>query len=116
MKYLLLSCLLLIFYAGRAQPKGYDPGYIVKKENDTIYGWVKDRKTGYNNKLYKKIRFKSYRGRRSKFDTSKITGYQNTNGVYVSIWFDEEWHNFKPYYYSIQGQGEKIFMKLLIDD
>lgn len=72
----LLPALLMIWvwpYEGQAQ-NDFQEGYIVTTSNDTLYGLVKDRRTGAFSGLYRKIRFKG-KGGKKKYSPKEILSY-----------------------------------------
>ncbi len=94
----------------------YNNGYIVTNNNDTIHGYLKDRKEKFYPKLYKNIRFKTSKNQifYQKFNATQITEYSINNAVYKSIWIDISGNFFNEQYTNIRGKGGKIFLKVII--
>lgn len=74
--------------------KGYEKGFVVLNTKDTLYGFVKDRKTGSFEKLYEKIKFKGER-RRAKYKPSQILEYKKGEFHFLKVVQKE----FLTYYY-----------------
>ena len=113
---------LFIFCNAYAQPKkswvkkGYKPGFIITNEQDTLHGYLKDRTTPPFMKLYKNVRMKSHdRGVSGGYSPNEISGYCIKGHCFKSMWYHEESFFFNTTYYSLEGEGEKIFMRIIID-
>ena len=89
----------------------YTNGYIISAENDTIQGFIKDRKPGPFEKIYKKIKFKSKKTHRRRYGPYDILGYKIGQDEFVSMWFSESAEYFKYRVESVPKKGEKIFIK-----
>ena len=113
--YSLLFLILWSFVPIHAQKKGYEPGYIITHEGDTLVGQVKDRSSEPFVELFPRIRFVP-EGRRSKqkFGPWEISGYGAGGRDYVSVPFREESAFFKFRYY-LDG-AEKVFLRVLRRD
>jgi hypothetical protein len=102
----------VFFLNTNANPKeGFIEGYIINLNKDTIFGYVKDRKPGTFNKLYKKIIFKSKKGRKKKYDPNEILGYKRGEDEFVSLWFMEKYFFLDSWAVSKEDNGEKLFFK-----
>lgn len=62
----------------------FQKGYVVIRENDTLYGSVRDRKTGAFSRLYDKIRFKGKSGKR-KYAPKDLIAYKKGNTTYEAL-------------------------------
>jgi hypothetical protein len=92
--------------------KDYELGYIIKNDNDTLRGLVKDRKPPPFGKLYKKVYFKKKHKRR-KYSPGQIIGYKQGSREFESMWIDISNHLFNEKYTSIPNYGEKEFLKVV---
>ncbi len=97
----------MIFFA----QKGYESGYIITNSNDTIVGFVKDRKPPPFGKLYKKIYFKSAKNKR-KYSPLQILSYKQGNREFESIWIEVSGHLIEENYTSKTNIGKKQFLKV----
>jgi len=102
--------LLTTFVYGQ---KGFEKGYIISNNKDTLVGYVKDRKPPPFEKLYKKVVFKKKHKKR-KFGPDKINGYKKGATVYESMWVDVSGHLINEKYTSIPNHGEKEFLKVVV--
>ncbi len=97
--------------------KGYQAGYIITSEGDTLYGYLKDRTPPPFGKRYGNVRVKSYeRGITGGYSPYEISQYCIKGDCFKSMWYHEESFFFNVSYYSLEGEGEKIFMKVIVDD
>lgn len=105
----------LIFFLGlpfeSAAQDDYQKGYVVTNAGDTIYGLVRDRKTGAFGKLYKKIKLKEKKGK-SRYAPKEIISYKIGNTTFESIqlsstgsFFDDE--------YTVSSNGDFRFLKVV---
>jgi len=78
-----------------AGQKGYESGYIITNNGDTLSGIVKDRKPPPFGKIYKKIYFKAEKSRRKKFGPHQIRGYRQGNRFYESMWLEVSYDFFR---------------------
>ncbi len=122
-KYFYFIFCLVIFCNAYGQPKkswvkkGYKSGYIIRNEQDTLYGYLKDRTSPPFIKIYKNVRMKSYeRGVTGGYSPYEISGYCLSGECYTSMWYNEESFFFNTSFYSLEGEGEKVFMKVIVDD
>lgn len=115
-KHLRPICLLLLFWNLsnlHAQKKGFEPGYIITLEGDTILGQVKDRSPEPYMELYPRIRFRPEgRSSRKKYGPKDILGYRARGRKYESVPLWEESAFFKFRYY-LEPHAEKIFLMVL---
>lgn len=95
------------------QKKNYDWGYIITKKEDTIHGWISDRKEGSFAELFKKIRFKE-EGKlfKRKFTPNQIMGYGYLDSDFVSLPLQEKNEFFKLRYYLINN-SKRQFLKVV---
>ena len=105
--------LFLLALPMTAQKKGYQEGYIITLEGDTLYGEVKDRSPEPFVELYGRIRFKQEgsRGRR-KYGPDQIRGYAIGGRVYESRPLREETSFFR-FRYSLDPQADPIFLRVV---
>jgi len=89
----------------------YELGYIITNSNDTIKGFVKDRKTHPFGKLYDKIRFKNSSEKR-KYSPQQILGYKQGNRVFESLWLEISPALIDESYTIDPKSGEKQFLKV----
>lgn len=97
-----LFLLLLIPYLSYSQkePVGFNDGYVVKNENDTLYGLVKNR-AAFPYRFFSDVRFKANENAdEEKFTADEIKGYGIGNFRYESKY--------------LPSQKTKGFYKLLI--
>ena len=107
--------LLWIHSPVHSQKKGYEPGYIITIQGDTLTGQVKDRSAEPFVELYSRIRFVSEGQRsRKKYEPWEILGYGAGGRDYVSVPFREETAFFKFRYY-LEGP-EKVFLRVIRRD
>ncbi len=92
----------------------YKKGYVVTNDNDTLWGFVKDRKPSPFGEIYEKIRFSdNERGKRKKrFAPNQIMAYMVDNKVYHSIWFNVSKDFFKDIVVSAPGSGKRVFLRV----
>lgn len=93
---------------------GYESGYIVTLQNDTIYGMVKDRDLGMFHQLYRKIKFKPEKGRKKRYSAYNVLAYRVGHNEFISIWI----HSIRDMalvqrYTSRPGLGTKQFVKVI---
>lgn len=94
----------------------FENGYVITNSNDTIFGFVKDRKPELFGKLYKKVRFK---GKKKSIFAQKLSPYDikeyNQGGrVYESKWMKVDRLFLKEDYRCIEGYGKKVFLRIII--
>lgn len=90
--------------------KGYQPGYVITLEGDTLKGHVKDRAYEPTGKLYKSIRFKSddfFFKKRFKPNKIKGYGYENTNFVSLPLREESVFFNTK---YTLDPSADRQFL------
>ncbi|NHF59010.1 hypothetical protein FK220_006645 [Flavobacteriaceae bacterium TP-CH-4] len=104
-----LTVFFFLIFASVFAQNDYQKGYVITLENDTLWGYIKDRKpTG----LLPKIRFKG-NNMKKRFGPTKIIGYQVGDRYYESIWVDKQSRFLRENVVSISGKGERIFLRLL---
>ena len=92
---------------------GYENGFVVSLQSDTLFGVIKDRKPEPFPKLYKKIRFKKEGTRFTKrYAPSEIKGYKAGTRVYESVGLETESRLFKTRYLITQS-SPKSFLKVV---
>lgn len=115
----LLSFLFYFLVGGSTvlAQKGYEPGYIINENNDTVYGRIKDRKTNtFNTTLYVKIRFKRQNKRRTKkFNANSIKGYTVGDRKYTSVNMESESSFFKVSYWVGDNPQNRSFLRIIHD-
>lgn len=92
--------------------KGYDAGYVILNNGDTIYGRIKDRDLS-RDRLYPKIRFRGEHSGRRKYSPYQVRGYRLGDTEFDAKWFMEEAAFFRFDYFCREGTGEKVFLKVL---
>jgi hypothetical protein len=97
-----------------AQRRGYQEGYIINLNSDTIFGLIKDRDPEPYEGLYNKIRFKPENSRANrKYDAGDILGYGYGNNHFHSLPFREDPSFFRFDYYS--GPSDPMeFLKVIL--
>jgi hypothetical protein len=99
-------------FTAQAQ-KGYQPGYVITQDTDTLYGLVKDRTEPPFQKIYKKVRLKNPGKIAKKYGPDRIEGYTRGDTHYQSQWLDLQWNVLKQEYISAPGVGERKFLKVV---
>jgi hypothetical protein len=111
-----LTYLTLILSFAHVRAQKYQEGYVVLTSNDTLRGYLKDRKSGFSDKLYKKVRFKTYSSTfHKKYSPKELDGYLIGDKVYKSLWFETKTVFLKTEYISVMNSGEKQFLRVLSD-
>ena len=110
-KYFIAIVIMLLMSTKSYSQKEYVSGYIISEDNDTIQGFLKDRKLDPNEKIYKKIKFKSEKRSRRRYGPNDIQGYKIGEDEFVSMWFNQSAEIFKFQIESVPSKGEKIFIK-----
>lgn len=115
-KHLRSMYLLLLFWSFsnlHAQKKGFEPGYIITLEGDTLLGQVKDRSPEPYVELYPRIHFRPEgRSSKKKYRPKDILGYGAGSREYVSVPLWEESAFFKFRYY-LDPNADKVFLMVL---
>ncbi|MGD1891467.1 MAG: hypothetical protein ACFB15_12850 [Cyclobacteriaceae bacterium] len=113
----LVGGLLLIFGGNSASGQdGYQPGYVVLANGDTLSGLVMDRKeTIIGTELLSKIRFKpTDRKRRKKYRPHQLISYQVGNATYASHPIRPKGISLLDAYYEIDpAEGEWTFLRVV---
>lgn len=110
--YLIFALLMLpILSFGQ---KDYQNGYIITNNNDTLMGYVKDRKSPPYGKIYKKIRFKNSNITKRKYGPHQIIGYKQGVNQFESLWIDVSHDFFQEEYTNIPNSGKKYFLKVIV--
>jgi len=108
-----LTCLLLLLAIPLiAQKKGYEPGYIITLEGDTIQGMVRDRSAEPFVEIYARIRFRAPKKSKRKYGPENILGYGAGNRVFESIPLREDAAFFRFRYY-VQSGTEQVFLQVI---
>lgn len=92
----------------------YKKGFIIKNNNDTIYGYLKDRKISSFGKLYKKIRFKNNKNVLfyKNYSPYQISGYKIGYTEFDSKWIYTTNSFLTIIYKNETNLGEKVFLKV----
>jgi hypothetical protein len=98
-----------------AQSSDYKDGFVILKSGDTLFGQVKDRSEEPFGKLFKKIRLKR-EGKlfKKRFCPADLKKYKKGSDIFESIWLKETAELFKFCYYSQEGMGEEVFLKVIL--
>jgi hypothetical protein len=113
LSFLLLICTQLPL---AAQKKGYQPGYIITLERDTIKGQVKDRSPEPFTELYSRIRFiPEGQKSRDKYGSWQVLGYGSGGREYEALPIREESAFFRFRYYLDPG-APKSFLRIIRRD
>lgn len=108
------ATVLILFLNGlEAQKKGYEPGYVITLEGDTLPGWIKDRSPEPFVELYRRIRFRP-RGKRGtrKYGPGQIRGYAMGGRLYEAVALREETAFFRFRYY-MDPQADPVFLQVI---
>lgn len=108
--YLALFTLMLSgIYADLFGQKGYEEGYVVMNSGDTLYGMLKDRKSGSFPRLYEKVKFRNEKGKKRFYGPAAIRAYGWGNQVFRSLHFTHD-----NLLFSAVGlnEGERRFLKV----
>lgn len=92
----------------------FQPGFIITNQNDTLFGFVKDRKESPFAKIYKKIRFRDESLFTKRFGPDEIAGYRIGENKYESLWLEVRSKVWETSYWSIPGTGKKEFLKVVV--
>lgn len=92
---------------------GFESGYIVTLQHDTIKGTVKDRSSSGIRNSYRKIRFYGPDGRRKKYGPETIRAYAKGNQLFVSMWYESYQQNLIQRHYSVLGKGSQRFFRVI---
>jgi len=116
-KQYIILIIFLIFTTNIFAQWNYQTGYIVTNQNDTIYGFVKDRKPEPFGKLYKKVRFKKELKTifPKYYSPHQISAYKQGYREYQSMWVAVEGFIFNENYKCIENYGQKVFMRVIIN-
>jgi len=118
LKLLLLLCgFYIISTSTLLGQDGYEQGYIVTNQNDTLYGLTKDRKIGSFGGIYESVRFKG-KGLRKRFSPRKIKSYEKGDVIFRSMFLNGEKTFLKVvsegyvshYIFELQEQGEQLVL------
>ncbi|MFS4445951.1 hypothetical protein [Maribacter sp. 2307UL18-2] len=109
---LLLAILMIGVWPSESSAQNdFQEGYIVTTSNDTLYGLVKDRKTGSFSGLFRKIRFKGKRGKR-KYSPKEVQSYTRGGNTFETFqligtgrFFDDD--------YRISANGEYQYLRVV---
>jgi len=106
----LISVLILPFQ-GIAQNGDFEEGYVVTNAKDTLYGNIRDRKTGVFHELYRKIRFKG-KGGKSRYAPREIVSYKIGQSLFESLPLVSNGSFFNDAYF-VSPEGDYQFLKVL---
>lgn len=95
----------------------YQEGYIVTRENDTLYGRVSDRKLGPFGGIHEKIKFKG-RGLRKRFAPKRLLAYKKGDSLYRTFNLGRQYDFYRlksegavsHYAFELQEQGEQMVL------
>ena len=105
--------LMLLALPMAAQKKGYQQGYIITLEGDTLKGEVKDRSPEPFVELYGRIRFRPEGTRKMhKYGPQQIRGYAAGGRVYESLPLREETAFFRFRYY-VDPKASHTFLRVM---
>ncbi len=111
----IILCLFLLALTNNKtySQKGYEPGFIITNQNDTLFGSIRDRViSNFNSKIYPKIKFKKKGKRRhKKYSPNMINGYTVSNRNYVSLNVEAESVFFKTTYTINNSQKKNRFVR-----
>jgi len=108
-----LACLLLcLAQVATAQNNGYESGYIISLEGDTIQGLVRDRSAEPFVEILNRIRFKGPNKSKRKYGPEDILGYKAGNRVYESLPVREDAAFFRFRYY-VEPGAEQTFLRVI---
>lgn len=111
--YVILTLLIFMSNISLSQKKGFNKGYIVNLEGDTITGWVQDRNPGIISDIYEKIRFiKKGKKKKRKYSPNQIQGYGYNGMSFESIGLEVQMVRLVSKYY-VHPDNEKMFLKLI---
>jgi hypothetical protein len=110
--FLTLLLLLLTGLFHLSAQKGYEPGYVITQNHDTLPGLVKDRKEEPFAQIYKKIRFKGNGIFVKKYSPKRILGYKKGEDVFESHWIETSTSFLTIEYLSRENLGKKHFLKV----
>ncbi len=94
--------------------KDYLEGYIVTNNYDTIHGFVKDRKSSFIPKIYKKIHFKPHKGSKKRFKPNELISYNRGGINFESIAFIEITKGFKRTFVLTTSDDDRQFLQVII--
>jgi len=121
MRKLILIVFLSYFSLTSFSQKHFVKGYVITTQNDTLFGFLKDRKNPNNflrmsTDLYKKIKFKDENGHKYKYAPTNLNGYKIGNYEFASVWIPDNvagtiFGNFGNSYNNIEKKFAKIIVK-----
>ncbi|MFA0960178.1 hypothetical protein AB9P05_00050 [Roseivirga sp. BDSF3-8] len=104
-----LCALLTVAHA----KNGYQKGYLVTLENDTLYGEIKDRRPGTFTEIYDRIRFKKDGALfRKKYAPEEIKSYKAGDRLYESVGLETRSRFLKTTYLTGPAH-EKVFLRVI---
>ncbi len=92
--------------------KHFEQGFVVLKNNDTLYGLIKDRKPHPFSALYKKIRFKGEEGK-FRFGPDRLLSYKKGANLFETLWVEDTGKFFDQNFASHKGSGKPVFLKVV---
>ena len=110
--FLTLFLLLLTGLFHLSAQRGYEPGYVITQNLDTLHGLVKDRKEEPFAQIYKKIRFRGNGIFTKKYSPKKILGYKKGENEFESHWIEVSTSFLTVEYLSRENLGKKHFLKV----
>mgnify|MGYP001821391952 FL=1 len=94
------------------QKNGYESGYIITLEGDTLPGLVRDRSAEPFVEMYRRIHFKATKKSKRKFGPEDLLGYAIGNRIYESVPVREDAAFFRFRYYVDPG-AEHTFLRVI---
>jgi len=109
-----VALLVLILPLQVKAQRHYRPGYVILNEGDTLYGRVKDRKTGSFTRIYKRVRFKDKGLFARKFGPGRIREYKAGERLYESMWVSSQFPLLGGRMVSMAGKGKQQFFRVVV--
>lgn len=112
---LLLICVGFTSVSIVAQSSDFEDGFVILKSGDTLFGQVKDRSEEPFGKLYKKVRLKR-EGKlfNKRFRPADLKSYKKGGEYFESLWLKETAEFLKFRYYTQEGIGKEVFLKVIL--
>lgn len=102
-----------IHFSANAQKRGFQPGYIITHNGDTLQGVLKDRSQEPFVTIYNKIRFKPQgKSRTKKYSPEDIRGYGIQDRHFISLPLREDSAFFK-FRYSLDASVPNSFLRVI---
>jgi len=111
--FIIMVILTFVFSLEVWAQHGFESGYIVTIQHDTIKGTIKDRSASGMEDIYRKIRFYGPDGRHKKYGPEKIRAYAKGHQLFVSMWYATYQQNLIQRHYSVLGKGKQLFFRVI---